>query len=47
METKIQEAIAKLLISATAVSSNADNALKFTQAALNLAHTQAVLKSVK
>lgn len=47
MEAKIQDAITKLLASATAESTSADGALKFTQAALNLAHTQLTLKSAK
>ena len=47
METKIQDAITRLLKSAVSQTSNADAALKFTQAALNLAHTQQVLKLAK
>jgi hypothetical protein len=45
MEAKIQDAITKLLEKAVSQSSSADSALKFTQAALNLAHTQLTLKT--
>lgn len=47
METKIKETITKLLTSAVLPSSNADSALKFTQAALNAAHTYLTLKSAE
>jgi len=46
MEQKINEAI-KILAEKISADIKADDALKFTQAALNLAHTQQVLAEFK
>jgi hypothetical protein len=46
MKTEIEKAI-KLLAEKITDSVKGDDALKFTQAALNLAHTLAMLKELK
>lgn len=45
MKTKIEEAI-KILAEKISADVKSDDALKFTQAALNLAHTSQVLAQV-
>lgn len=47
METEIEDAIKELTKRSHAEKTGSNDALKFTQAALNLAHTQTVLKHNK